>query len=127
MAQIKIFSDTNKGCIFFDGSTVEPKFIGTVAASIKSDESDRIVIIRNDRYEADQVTFRKLFKRLNPTRVQNEQGENLVADLGYTIQEVVAYINGEASNFQQVSSTNVDSVINFELDATTTSDRKSVV
>lgn len=121
MAQIKIFSDTNKGCIFFDGSTVEPKFIGTVAASIKSDESDKIVIIRNDRYEADQVTFRKLFKRLNPTRVQNEQGENLVADLGYTIQEVVAYINGEASNFQQVSSTNVDSVINFELDATTTS------
>ena len=121
MAQIKIFSDTNKGCIFFDGSTVEPKFIGTIAASIKSDEADRIVIVRNDRYEADQITFRKLFKRLNPSRVQNEAGENLVADLGYTIQQVVTYINGEASDFQQSSSVDVDSSIDFSLDATSTS------
>jgi len=83
MAKIQIYSDTNKGCIFFDGSTVEPKFIGTIVANVKPDE-DRIVIKRTDRLEPDGVTFRTLFKRLNPSRVQNEAGEILVTDLGFT-------------------------------------------
>ena len=49
MAQIKIYGDVVKGCLFFDGSTVEPKFLGTVLAEVKADETDRIVIYRTDR------------------------------------------------------------------------------
>ena len=121
MAKIQIYSDTNKGCIFFDGSTVEPKFIGTIVANVKPDE-DRIVIKRTDRLEADGVTFRTLFKRLNPSRVQNEAGENLVTDLGYTTAQVIEYINGEANDYQVNSTVPLTSsdVVNFTLDSTDT-------
>jgi hypothetical protein len=122
MAQIKIFSDTNKGCIFFEGSTVEPKFIGTINASVKPDETDRIVIKRLDRFEADGVSFRQLFKRLNPSRVQNQAGQNLVDDLGFSIADVITYINEQANNYQAESTTDLTGeMIGFRLDQTSTS------
>ena len=40
MAKVQIYGDTNKGCIFFDGSTVEPKFLGTIIATVKADETE---------------------------------------------------------------------------------------
>ena len=121
MSKIQIYSDTNKGCIFFDGSTVEPKFIGTITAVIKPDE-DRIVIKRTDRLKSDGITFRTLFKRLNPSRVQSEAGANLVDDLGYTTQQVVDYINGEANDYQVNSAVQLTStdIVNFTLDGTDT-------
>ena len=90
MAQIKIYGDVQKGCIFFDGSTVEPKFLGTILAEIKADETDRIVIYRTDRTDR-SGNNRELFRRLNPNRVQNEAGEDLVSALGYTVAQVVEY------------------------------------
>jgi len=63
MAKIKIYGDVVKGCIFFDGSTVEPKFLGTVLAEIKADETDRIVIYRTDRQDS-LGNNRQLFKRI---------------------------------------------------------------
>jgi len=96
MAQIQIYSDTAKGCILFDNSRVEPKFLGTIQATAHDTISDRIVIVRLDRENSDG-SFRKLFKRLKITRVQNEAGQDLVATLGYTRDQVINYINTEAS------------------------------
>tara|TARA_R100001463_G_scaffold42850_4_gene89594 strand:+ start:1858 stop:3498 length:1641 start_codon:yes stop_codon:yes gene_type:complete len=96
MGKVKIYGDINSGEIFFEGSVVEPKALGTVEASLKSDE-DRIVIVRNDKFKSDGVTKRPLFKRMNPTRVKNKDGELLVATLGYSTAQVITYINEQAN------------------------------
>ena len=123
MAKIQIYSDTQKGCIFFDNSTVEPKFLGTVVAEIKADEPDRIHVFRTDRRRQDGVTFRTIFRRLNPNRVQNQDGQDLVGTLGYSVGEVVDYINEQASSYQAVTAArpDLDDHPNFTLDATGTS------
>ena len=124
MSEIKIYGDIDSASIFFLNSTVDPKPMGTVEASLKSDE-DRIVIQRNDRFEPDGVTFRTLFKRLNPSRVCNRQGQELVSQLGYTTQQVIDYIN-EQANLQGVTggdSSGTDLIgldVCFELDDTST-------
>lgn len=129
MAQIRIYADTSKGCIFFDGSNVEPKFLGTVVASVHPVESDRIVIARTDKTERDGVTLRKLFRRLHKRRVLSQDGVKLIdsiADggLGYTTAEVVDYINAEANKTgtteQQVLFPKLD-ILDFVLDETNTS------
>ena len=122
MAKIKIYGDSNKGCIFFDGSTVQPKFLGTIIASVKADETDRIVIQRTDRFNRDGVTFRTLFRRLKATRVQNEAGEDLINDLGYSVADVVVYINEQASSYSSGGSVRpaLDEHPNFVLDPTQT-------
>ena len=125
MAQIKIYGDIDSASIFFLNSTVDPKPMGTIVASLKSDE-DRIVIQRNDRFESDGVTFRTIFKRMQPTRIQNRDGQDLVGTLGYSTQEVIDYINAQA-NLQGVTggdSTGTDLTglsVCFKLDATSTS------
>ena len=96
MANIKIYGDIDSASIYFINSTVDPKPTGTIIASLKSDE-DRIVIQRTDRFESDGVTFRTLFKRLNPNRICNKQGEELTTQLGYTTQEVIDYVNEQAN------------------------------
>ena len=96
MAQIKIYGDVTKGCIFFDGSTVEPKFLGTILAENKADESDRFVLFRTDRQDS-EGNNRQIFKRMQANRVQNSDGIDLVAALGYTTTQVVAYINEQAN------------------------------
>ena len=124
MAQIKIYGELTKGCIFFDGSTVEPKFLGTILAESKSDESDRFILYRTDRQD-DQGANRKLFKRMQASRIQNSDGEDLVAALGYTTAQVVEYINGQANLTAAVNpvvDTSLNGVdISFKLDATITS------
>ncbi len=121
--KIKIYSDTEKGCILFEGSTVEPKFIGTIVASSHPTLSTRIIVYRTDRFQADGVSFRILFGKLKDSRIENRDGENLITDLGYTHQEVVDYINAQANNFQNVTSTRpgLDQHPNFDLDPTSTS------
>ena len=125
MAKIKIYGDVDSASIFFLNSTVDPKPMGTIIASLKSDE-DRIVIQRNDRFESDGVTFRTVFKRMNPSRICNKQGEELVTQLGYTTQEVVDYINSQ-SNLQgntggDGSGTDLTDIeVCFKLDDTSTS------
>ena len=122
MAQIKIYGDQNKGCSFFENSRVEPKFVGTIVASVKADEPDRITINRTDVFRRDGITFRTLFRRLKATRVQNKAGENLVADLGMSTAEVVTYINQQASNYSAGGAVRpeLDEHPNFILDATQT-------
>ena len=124
MAKIKIYGDVVKGCIFFDGSTVEPKFLGTVLAEVKADETDRIVIYRTDRQDS-LGNNRQLFKRLQPTRIQNEEAVDLIDNLGYSIQDVVDYINGQSNLTASVNPV-IDTSLNgeelgFNLDATSTS------
>ena len=122
MRIIKIYSDTTKGCIFFDGSTVEPKFLGTIQAIPHPTAPGRIIVYRLDRLRSDGVSFRVIFRRLKFERVSNRDGENLHSDLGYTRQQVVDYINEQASAFQTVSSTRpaIGETIGFKLDATST-------
>ena len=125
MANIKIYGDIDSASIFFLNSTVDPKPMGTIVASVKGDE-DRIVVQRNDRFESDGVTFRTLFKRLLPTRICNKLGEELVTQLGYTTQEVVDYINTQA-NLQGDTGGDgsgndlIGTDVCFKLDATSTS------
>ncbi|MBP72818.1 MAG: hypothetical protein CMA70_04460, partial [Euryarchaeota archaeon] len=121
--KIKIYSDTDKGCIFFEGSTVNPKFIGTIIASVHPTRADRIIIKRTDRFQNDNISFRILFGKLHKSRVQNRDGENLVDDLGLTHQEVVDYINAQANDFQGATSVRpgLDDHPNFDLDPTSTS------
>ena len=126
MAQIKIYGDIESSSIFFINSTVDPKPMGTIEASLKSDE-DRIVVKRTDRYESDGVTFRTIFRRMNPSRIQNREGQDLVGTLGYTTQEVIDYINGQANLSSGTSGgdgTGTDLTglsMGFRLDATSTS------
>jgi len=90
---IRIYSD-NRGAILFEGRrAIEPKFVGTLIASEYSE--GRIQIVRTDRFKADGVTPRVVFKRLKAIRVQNSQSQYLVGDLGYNTQEVIDYLNDE--------------------------------
>ena len=126
MAQIKIYGDIESSSVFFINSTIEPKPMGTIVASLKYDE-DRIIVKRNDRFDSGGVEFRQLFKRLNPNRVQNKDGQDLVGTLGYTTQEVIDYINGQAnlssgSSGGDGSGTDLTGLsMGFKLDATSTS------
>ena len=127
MAKINIYGDLDSGSIFFINSTVDPKSLGTIVATqIDHNGQERIKIERNDRFQTDGVTFRVLFEKLNPNRVQNRNGEELVNQLGYTTQEVVDYINGQSqltgSSGGDGTGTDVtDLSIDFKLDDTSTS------
>ena len=126
MASIKIYGDIENSSIFFINSTVDPKPLNTIVATLKADE-DRIVVQRNDRFEADGVTFRTIFKRLNPNRVQNKDGQDLVSALGYTTDQVIEYINEQANLTSGTSGGDGSGTdltgesMGFKLDATNTS------
>ena len=127
MANIKIYGDLDSGSIFFINSTVDPKALGTVVASlIDFNGQDRILVQRNDRFQEDGITFRVLFKKLNANRVCNQAGEELTTQLGYTVQQVVDYINGQSqltgANGGDGNGTDVTgTAIDFKLDSTSTS------
>jgi len=124
--RISIYGDIDSASVFFLNSTVDPKPMGTIIASVKDDE-DRVVIQRIDRFESDGITFRFLFKRLQPTRITNKDGQELVEQLGYTTQEVVDYINEQANLDANVTGGDgsgtdlLGQTICFSLDATSTS------
>ena len=122
MRIIKIYSDTSKGCIFFENSTVEPKFLGTIQAIVHPDQADRIIVYRLDRLQRDGVSFRSIFRRLWFKRVANRDGQLLHDELGYTRAQVVEYINGQASALQSISATRpeIGETLGFKLDDTST-------
>ena len=117
---LKIYSNTNKGGIFFEPSTVSPKLIGTCTAEIKSNNAERVVIRRTDQTVQSTGEFRPIFANMNPYRIQNEDGVDLIETLGYTIQQVVDYLNDEFNDFSQ-NSLELGEAINFFRDATNTS------
>ena len=117
---MRIYSNTNKGGIFFEPSTVTPKLIGTCTAEIKSDNPERIVIRRTDQTVSATGEFRPIFGNFNPRRTQNEEGIDLMETLGYTVQQVVDYLNAEFNDFS-VNALEFGENINFFRDATNTS------
>ena len=121
--QIKIYSDTEKGCIFFDGSPVEPKFIGTIIVSAHPTLDNRIVIKRTDRLRDDGISFRVLFRKLKIGRIQNREGQDLVDELGMNREQIVDYLNQQANDFQATTATrpSLTDHPNFDLDPTSTS------
>ena len=106
---------------------MDPKALGTIIATkVDFNGSERIKIERNDRFQEDGVSFRVLFKKLNANRVCNQAGEELTTQLGYTVQQVVDYINGQSNltgaNGGDGNGTDVTgTAIDFKLDSTSTS------
>ena len=92
---IKIFSNVTRGVMFFEGSTVTPKVLGIVNAYINPDISNRIIVERTDQQD-NQGRNRRIFSKLQPARVQDVYG-NFLLEEGYTFQQVVNYINAQAS------------------------------
>ena len=93
---VTIYADTAKGAIFFDGSQVEPKFLGILVAVLTSADPTRILVTRNDKLDVNGAP-RRVFRRLKAARVKNLAGQLLIEDLGYTPQQVVDYINLESN------------------------------
>ena len=95
---VKIFGDATQGALFFEGSPHPPAPLGgIVVASAHPTLEFRIRVVRNDQFQKNGVDPRVLFKRMRMTRVRNKDDQRLVADLGYTRQQVIDYINDEAN------------------------------
>lgn len=92
---IKIFSNVTRGVMFFEGATITPKVLGIITASINPDVSNRIIVARTDQQD-NLGRDRRILSKLNPDRVQDVFG-NFLTDNGYTIQQVVNYINAQAN------------------------------
>ena len=95
---VKIFGDAAQGSLFFEGSPHPPAPLGgVVLAAARAGSTDRIIITRSDQFQKNGVDPRVLFKRMRITRVRNKEDQRLVADLGFTQQQVIDYINDEAN------------------------------
>ena len=94
MANIKIYADLKSDKIFFDGSRVSQKEIGTVTATAHPSQNNRVIIKSNKQYKRNSNTqFRVFFKRLKIDRIENKAGQQLTAaPLNYTREQVVTYL-----------------------------------
>jgi len=91
--KIKIYSTLKSGKVSFDGSRVRNKEIGSLEVNAHPTLTDRIQIKSNTVFKrGSDTSYRVFFGRLNINRVQNEAGQNLVADLGMDRDAVIAYI-----------------------------------
>ena len=91
--KVKIYSTLKSGKVSFDGSRVRNKEIGSLEVNAHPTLTDRIQIKSNTVFKRGSDTqYRVFFGRLNINRVQNEAGQNLVADLGMDRDAVIAYI-----------------------------------
>ena len=94
MGKIKIYSELKSGKVRFDGSRVRNKEIGSLEVIAHPSISDRIIIKSNRIFKRNSSTeFRTFFGKLNINRLQNEAGQNLVADLGMDRDAVISYVN----------------------------------
>ncbi len=93
MARIKIYSDLVSGLVHFDGSNVSAKAIGNLTVAEHPTLANRIVISSNVLFEkGSDVNFRRFFKKLNINRIDDENGQRLVNDLGMDRTAVIAHI-----------------------------------
>ena len=91
--KVKIYSDLKSGKVQFDGSRVRNKEIGSLEVEAHPTLSDRIRIKSNTVFKRGSDTnYRVFFGRLNINRIQNKEGQDLVADLGMDRDAVIAYI-----------------------------------
>ena len=95
---VSIFGDAAQGSLFFEGLRIPPAPLGGVVVAIEHPSiAGRIRVTRSDLFQRDGVTPRIVFKRMRPSRVRNKDNQRLVGDLGYTLQQVIDYINDEAN------------------------------
>jgi hypothetical protein len=94
--KIKIYSTLKSGKVFFDGTRVNSKDIGTLEVSAHPTISNRIIIKSLTQFKRGSNTeYRVFFGKLNINRVQNEAGQDLVDTLGMDRDAVIAYILGQ--------------------------------
>lgn len=92
--KLKIYSTLKSGKIFFDGSTVKSKEIGSIEAVLHPTINNRI-IIRSlvDFKRGSETEYRVYFGKLNIDRIQNEAGQQLtLAPFNYDRDQVLAYV-----------------------------------
>ena len=95
---VSIYGDATQGSLFFEGLRIPPAPLGGVVVAIEHPSiAGRIRVTRSDLFQRDGVTPRIVFKRMRPSRVRNKENQRLVGDLGYTLQQVIDYINDEAN------------------------------
>jgi len=95
---VKIFAEVSQGSIFFFGSRVPAAPLGGAVLAIQNPNRPAFIrVTREDKFQRDGVTPRRLYKRLNPDRVKNKEGQFLVGDLGFSLAQVVDYINDQAN------------------------------
>ena len=95
---VSIFADVSQGALFFEGTRIPPAPLGGIVLAIENpSRPGKIRITRSDQFSRDGVTPRRLFKRIVPTRIKNKTGQFLVDDLGFSLAEVIDYINGQAT------------------------------
>ena len=95
---VSIFADVTQGNLFFDGTRIPPAPLGGIVLAIENPQrAGKIRVTRSDQFARDGVTPRRLFKRMDPDRVKNQSGQFLVDDLGFSLAEVISYINDEAN------------------------------
>ena len=73
---IRIYRDNAASTVYFEGSTVNPIPTNVGVATAVPDEPNRIKVVRTDKFKRGTSEFRELFKRLNYTRIRNEQGDS---------------------------------------------------
>ena len=96
MAQIKIYASVENATIFFEGSTIQPKELKTVAAVAHPTVANRVIIQSTILKDKNDNTLPRVFlKKLSIGRIQNQNGEDLVGTLGYDRAQVLDYLNGE--------------------------------
>jgi len=98
MAKIKIYSDVKTDIVFFEGArTVSNKKIGTLEAVAHPTESDRVIIKSTTVFKNSSDTEHKVFfKRLKINRIENEEGEQLIAaPYLYNREQVLNYLNDQ--------------------------------
>ena len=95
---VQIFADVSQGSLFFQGTRLPAAPLGGVVLAVQNPgRPTRIRVTREDLFNKDGVTPRRLFKRLQPSRVKNKAGQFLVGDLGFSLAQVVDYINDQAT------------------------------
>ena len=95
---VSIFADVAQGALFFEGLRIPPAPLGGVVLAIENpNRPGKIRVTRSDQFSKDGVTPRRLFKRIVPERIKNKTGQFLVDDLGFSLAQVIDYINGEAN------------------------------
>ena len=94
--KVKIYSTLKSGKVFFDGARVNSKEIGTLEVEAHPTISNRIRIKSLTQFKRGSSTqYRVFFGKLNINRIQNESGQDLVADLGMDRDGVIAYISSQ--------------------------------
>ena len=96
--EVSIYGDASQGALFFDGVSIPPAPLGGIVIAIENpNRPGKIRVTRTDQFQKDGVTPRVLFKRMLPSRVRNKQDQSLISDLGFSLAEVISYINDEAN------------------------------